>query len=226
MSKWQKATSMAEVLEILGSARRGYLRLESGPVLRFSVIPDQQRIFVYSRRKRRWGFSYGELPSSWGSYVLVRPREDGQQAALQNLGRAARYVLRYTPPDVWPELREQAQKVLAHWHELEDVVRGDGCLGDYLWDVMGVRLLRPDARTTTLRTEGADRGTIERVTQAFARRAEFEERWRGRYDCTAEGWPARDGSYRAWLATHYRDLLNGHEWALLDGYRALYVETD
>jgi hypothetical protein len=226
MGKWQKARSMAEVLEILGNARRGYLRLESGQVLRFSAYPHERRIFVYGRRKRRWGHYYGELPSSWGSHVLVCPREEGPQAALRNLGRAARYVLRYTPPDVWPELREQAEKVLARWHELEDVVRGGDYPDNYLRQEMGVYLLRPDARTTTLRTEGAERGTIDRVAEAFARRAEFEERWSGRYDCTAGGRPARDGSYYAWLCTYYRDLLNGHEWTLLDGYRALYVETD
>lgn len=223
MSKWQKATNIAEILAILSNARDGHLRFASGEMRRVTAIPHCQEVFVYAPRKQRWGHYFSRWPQEWGGHVLVRPQETGPVDVLQRLRRTTRYVLRYTPPDVWPELQHEAQRVLARWHELEDAVRGGCHLSNYLEHAMGIRLLKSYSSTTTLRSEGADRDTIERVAEAFARRAEFEEKWYGRYDCIAYGRPCPDGSYRAGLSTYYRDTLNGHEWALLDGYRAVLM---
>jgi hypothetical protein len=67
---------------------------------------------------------------------------------------------------------------------------------------------------------------IEEVARNFAARAHFSVAWQGKYDCEVTGQRGGDGAYRGYLFTFYRGTGNGHYYALIDGYRAVYIETD
>lgn len=226
-SPWQRASSYEEVARILGPGRYGVLRGPGGRQMRVYVLEDGRTILAFGPRRRIRAY-YLDWPQEWQrTGALVRPAPSSAERLLQKLMGAARTIARHCPEDVWPELRGDAERLLMAAAILEKGARAAG------WEALmdGIRsldlcCLPPQARVTTLRREGAPRQVVEEVARSFAARTPFRLAWQGKYDCEATGRWEGDGVYRGYLFTFYRRTVNGHYYALIDGYRAIYMESD
>lgn len=218
-SAWVNVSSIEEICAHLRGRQQARLHLANGRVLRIFRMGDDA-IFVCKQRSSRRGWIYHQWPSSWGTTArlqLLAPRW------LQTIAGAARCIARHAPPDVWPDLREEALAVVRH---LEDLGKMDG---SDAWDTLeslGVRHLLETNGVTTLRAQGCPAELMREVQERFARRDEIDVRWQGKYDCSVHARPGNEHGYYPSLATEYRGLLHGHYWALVDGYHAVHLETD
>jgi hypothetical protein len=224
---WRLAFSRQEVAQVLGPGGQGILRTPDGRQLRVKVREDGHTVVAFAPRRRAWA-RYLDWPREWQmTGVLVRPAPSFAERRLAELLGAARAIARHCPEDVWPELRADAASLLAAAH----VLQGDARTAGWPQVLDGTRSLAreclpPDARVTTLRREGAPARVIEEVAHHFASRTPFSVAWQSKYDCEATGQRGGDGAYRGYLFTFYRGTGNGHFYALLDGYRAIYMESD
>jgi len=225
----RKAYTLSDIAAALGPQQRGVLITPDGKSRRV-LLEESGVLFLFNRRSRRWGrrlYLDADLPPEWRARgVIVRPCPDKEERAITRLRRVAQAVLRCTPDDVWPELRADAIVLLAAIDRLSQAAAHDLSALTAAFASLQLQVLPWGARITTLRSQGAEKRHIQTVVAAFRQRRSFQVAWRGKYDCTAWGRRDPDGHYRAFLATEYRGMSNGHYWALLNGTHAVYLESD
>lgn len=227
---WVRVSTLNEIVQVLATCRTGTLRV-NGRIMRVRLSDRRNVLFIPAPGKRVFGHYVSSWPREWGNSVEVRsdPVRSRIEQVVQNLRLRARYILQYTPPGVWEDLRETALAVTED--RLHDLIVLDPD-PDHLDGI--VKLLglphTPEwlgrHRTTTLRSQGAPARIMNEVHEAFAQRRQFEVGWQARYHCSASGRIGSDGVYRASLATEYREHGNGHYWAILDGFRAILLGSD
>jgi len=133
-------------------------------------------------------------------------------------------VLRYTPEDVWPELRADARVLLAALDDLAGAAaRGLPALVAAFEDL---RLRALPFGACIHRGPGGRRGRGPAGPGRFPAPEALRDQAARQVRLRRLGPSCPDSHYRAFLAIKYRDTANGHYWALLDGVHALYVEMD
>lgn len=215
-------------------------RARHGRVVAIVTLPDgtQERnrygisthgtLMRFSGRSRRRGFDATFIGVK-EARILPRPQEDTRTPAERYADRVrkwARYVLKHLHPNLWPELRKNAESVtqekLARF--CADAGISDGHTARRKAKEYGLPQIE-DHKTLTLTGAKCPIPT-DRVKAYLDAKKDFREDWQDGYDYSLAARLCPDGAYRAWLSQEFRGRGNGHYWTLISEDRAVFCEDD
>jgi len=223
---WAPVSSLDDIRSHLPEGRGARLRLADGKTVRIAHLPGGD-IFEFLPGSRKYGYRRYRWPPHWGTTARLEPPVPSGMQRLRPLAAATRCITRHAPPGVWPELQDEARAALAYLDELARLAAREG------WQAcrealkaLGVKYLLETRGVTTLRSQGCPEHVLRDIHERFSRREAIQAFWQGKYDCSVLARPANEHGYWPSLATEYRGLGNGHYWAVVDGIRAVHLETD
>jgi len=187
-------------------------------------------LFVYRTGYRRYGYRTcpinGVLRFRGKTIVEFKvPAEVSYCEKYANdLLKWKRYILKHLAEGVWPNLREDAEKITEEKIALLKKCDADADVHKAAADI-GLPYIER-YKSITLTSCEIPSGIHKRIKEAIRNKKDFDESWRGRYDYSARGKTCEDGSYRMWFSAEYRGLGNGHYYLLLDDNHAIFIEDD
>ena len=148
-----------------------------------------------------------------------------------NLRNHAKYIIKNLHPNLWPELRKEAESIT----EFALSVLVSACADEK--DGYGVWKRAPELGLPHI--EGHKTMTItsckppdylgdlsSRIKECLDKKENFSHHWHSDYDYHVEGKLCDDGAYRAWLSQEFKDCGNGHYWLLISENHAIFCEND